>query len=105
MKPHKITSHLQAQEWIDLDRDGSLYDEQRSQLAQHLEGCAECRNYASSMAQMDSQLHRSLQTRWPESQLKEVDLSSALADILRQVRVSQIRISRSNLLRSLGWGR
>ncbi len=104
MKPHKITSHLQAQELIDLERDGSVNDEQRSQLAQHLEGCAECRDYASSMAQMDSQLHRSLQTRWPESQLKEVDLSSARADILRQVRVNQMSISRSNLLRSLGWG-
>ncbi len=104
MKPHKITSHLQAQELINKSRDGALDDEQRKQLAQHLEGCSECRAYAAALAQLDGQLQKSLQARWPESHPKEVELSSALADILPRFRKNQMKINHSNTLRSLGWG-
>lgn len=104
MKAHKIPSHLQAQALINLDRDGSLDDNQRLLLAQHLEGCSVCRAYAEEIADLDNQLQHSLQSRWPESHPKEVELSSAMAEILPQVRMDQMKINRSNSLRSLGWG-
>jgi hypothetical protein len=104
MKPLKELTHLQAQKLINLDTDGSLYDDQRNQLDQHLQGCAVCRAYADDLSQLEAKLQQSLQERWPESHPKEVELESTLADILPQLRKNQMKINHANTLRGLGWG-
>ncbi len=104
MNPYKKTTHRQARTLIHSDMDGSLDDDQRIQLGQHIESCVECRAYAEQMAQLESHIQHSLQERWPESHPKEVELASKLADILPQVRKNQMKINHANALRSLGWG-
>lgn len=104
MKSLKELTHLQAQELIQLDTDGSLDDEQHIQLHQHLEGCAECRAYTADLAQLEARLQQSLQERWPEAHPTELELASTLADILPRARKNKMKISYSNTLRGLGWG-
>ncbi|OGN95304.1 MAG: hypothetical protein A2Z71_00265 [Chloroflexi bacterium RBG_13_50_21] len=104
MKPHNITAHLQARELIHLEMDGSLDDDQRKQLDQHLEACEECRAYAGRIGQLNAQLMHSLQVRWPQSNPNEAKLASSLAELLPQVRKNQMKINHANTLRSFGWG-
>jgi hypothetical protein len=104
MKPHKDLSHLQARKLILLDIDSSLDVDQRKQLGQHLEDCAECRTYMDAMIKLDVGLKHSLQERWPQSPPKEIEFASQLEDILPKVRRNQIKANHANTLRSLGWG-
>ena len=104
MKSAKELTHLQARELIHLDVDDTLDEAQRMLLGQHLETCAECRAYAAQIAQLDTQLQHSLQGRWQQSHPDEVKSASALAGILPQLRKNQMKVSRTNTLRSLGWG-
>lgn len=104
MKSLKELTHLQAQDLIQLDTDGSLDEKQRILLHQHLQNCAECRAYAADLAQLDVKLQQSLQERWPENRPTEVELASTLADILPRVMKNKMKISYTNTLRGLGWG-
>ncbi len=104
MKPVKELTHLQARVLIHLDMDGSLDTDQRKQLDQHLDICVDCRSYAAEMAQLDAKLQHSLQGRWEQSQSDEVKSTAALAGILPQVRKNQMKVNRTNTLRSIGWG-
>lgn len=104
MKPNKEYSHLQARKLILLDINGSLDDDQRKLLGQHLEACIECRKYADEMMKLDARLKHSLQERWPQSHPKEIELASHFADILPKVRRKQITVDHTSTLRSLSWG-
>ena len=58
-------THQTARQYLELAADGLLRAEQAKSLQQHLEHCAECRDYAERLSVLENLLRQSLVNRWP----------------------------------------
>jgi len=57
-------SHDKARDYLQAAVDGRLSAEAAQELQEHLDRCAECRQYAAQLVELEDRLARSLQMRW-----------------------------------------
>jgi predicted anti-sigma-YlaC factor YlaD len=79
-------THEEARKLIHLSLDGSLNNQQKRMLDQHLASCQECRQHANSLHKMESILRPFLRRQWTEQPVP----------VLMDMLVSQSSIRNSN---------
>ncbi len=65
----KALTHAQARQWIEQAADGLLDASRQQDLAQHLQGCADCRAFAAELASLESEIGRTLKAHWGQPTL------------------------------------
>lgn len=62
-------THAQAHQWIEQAADGLLDAAKLQILADHLNGCADCRAFAAELAALESEIGRTLKAHWGQPTL------------------------------------